>query len=148
VTRIVSVLVTGIWLAALFLGQSWWLAFMLFGYIVLVPVTAILFGDEEDVGQWGNGETGVGEEAETTDRDDALEELRARYARGELTEAQFERKLDRLLETETLEDIEDEKRRSGDREDEKRRSGDREDEKRRSGNREGGGRRERELERE
>lgn len=127
-TGIVSVLVTGIWLAALFLGQSWWLAFMLFGYVVLVPITAMLFGDEEDVREWWDGETSVGEDEETTDRDDALEELRARYARGELTEEQFERKLERLLETETLEDVEDEKRRGR--------------------KREGGKRPERELERE
>jgi hypothetical protein len=32
---------------------------------------------------------------------DPLERLRDRYAAGELTEAEFERKLDRLLETET-----------------------------------------------
>lgn len=115
-TGIVSVLVTGIWLAALFLGQSWWLPFMLFGYVVLVPITAMMFGDEEEVTEWWDGETSVGEDEETTDRGDALDELRARYARGELTEEQFERKLDRLLETETLEDVEDEKRRSGSRE--------------------------------
>jgi uncharacterized membrane protein len=108
---IVSVLVTGIWLAALFLDQSWWLGFMLFGYIVLVPITAILFGDETDVEEYWDGDaTGVAEDEST--EDDALAELRSRYARGELTDEQFERKLERLLETETLEDIEDEKRRA------------------------------------
>jgi uncharacterized membrane protein len=108
---IVSVLVTGIWLAALFLDQSWWLGFMLFGYIVLVPITAILFGDETDVEEYWDGDaTGVAEDEST--EDDALAELRSRYARGELTDEQFERKLERLLETETLEDIADEKRRA------------------------------------
>ncbi|MFC6837131.1 SHOCT domain-containing protein [Halomarina ordinaria] len=34
---------------------------------------------------------------------DAVETLRSRYARGDLTDAQFERKLDRLLETESPE---------------------------------------------
>lgn len=111
VTEIVSVFVTGIWLAALFLDQGWWLPFMLFGYVVLVPVTAILFGDEEEITGWRDGEVETVENEETDEEGDPLEELRARYARGELTDEQFERKLDRLLETETLEDIEDRKRR-------------------------------------
>jgi uncharacterized membrane protein len=111
VTEIVSVFVTGIWLAALFLDQGWWLPFMLFGYVVLVPVTAILFGDEEEIRGWRDGEVETVENEETDEEGDPLEELRARYARGELTDEQFERKLDRLLETETLEDIEDRKRR-------------------------------------
>ena len=57
-TGIVSVVVTGIWLAALFLDQGWWLAFMLFGYVVLVPVTAILFDDESEMERWWDRETG------------------------------------------------------------------------------------------
>jgi uncharacterized membrane protein len=87
---------------------------MLFGYIVLVPVTALLFGDEEDVEEWWDEDArGVERDAdETSEEDDALAELRSRYARGELTDEQFERKLERLLETETLEDVEDEKRRA------------------------------------
>jgi len=113
---IVSMAVTGTWLAALFLDFDWWLPFMLFGYIVLVPVTAILFGDETEVERWWDGERDEVAEAETDSGGDALEELRARYARGELTDEQFERKLDRLLETETIEDVEDEKRRMRERE--------------------------------
>ena len=114
-TGLVSVLVTGIWMAALFLDFDWWLAFMLFGYVVLVPVTALLFGDESDVAEWWDDDVeGVGEETETStsEDDDALQELRSRYARGELTDEQFERKLERLLETETLEDVEEETHRS------------------------------------
>jgi uncharacterized membrane protein len=34
--------------------------------------------------------------------DEALDELRRRYARGELTEAEFERRVERLLETESV----------------------------------------------
>jgi uncharacterized membrane protein len=103
-TGVVSVLVTGIWLAALFLDLEWWLPFMLFGYIALVPITAILFGEEENATGWRDEETDTREDDETDEEADALEELRERYARGELTDEQFERKLDRLLETETLED--------------------------------------------
>ncbi|MCU4739833.1 SHOCT domain-containing protein [Halobacteria archaeon AArc-m2/3/4] len=38
---------------------------------------------------------------------DALETLRDRYARGDLTDDQFERKLERLLETDTLENADE-----------------------------------------
>jgi len=114
ITSIVSVLVTGIWLTALFTSQSWWLAFMLFGYIVIVPITAILYGDQADIEEWWDDTAATVEEddtAATVEEDDALETLRARYARGELTDEQFERKLERLLETETLEDAEERARR-------------------------------------
>ena len=38
------------------------------------------------------------------DRSDALAELRSRYARGDIDEAEFERRVERLLETETSAD--------------------------------------------
>lgn len=92
---------------------------MLVGYIAVVPLIAILFGDEEDRREWVDdyspdetrSDTSV--DAETADSDgsdgsdvdarDALETLRERYAAGKLTDEQFERKLERLLNTETLE---------------------------------------------
>ncbi|NHX35919.1 MULTISPECIES: SHOCT domain-containing protein [Halolamina] len=103
----VSTLVTAIWLGAMFTGQSWWLAAMLVGYVAVVPITAILFGDEEDRAEWLDRDS----EAESVDsaadeEETPLETLRRRYAEGELSEAQFERKLDQLLETETMEDAE------------------------------------------
>ena len=107
-TGIVSTLVTAIWLGAMATGRDWWLAAMLVGYVAVVPITAILFGDEADRAEWLDGDSeqasadrSAGEEAETP-----LETLRRRYAEGELSEAQFERKLDQLLETETMEDAE------------------------------------------
>ncbi|WP_394739557.1 SHOCT domain-containing protein [Natronococcus roseus] len=108
-TEVTATLVTGIWLAAMFTGQGWWLAALLFGYIVVVPMVALLFGDEDDVREWWtedeiDPETLEEAEAEEPSARDALERLRDRYAAGELTDEQFERKLDRLLETETLED--------------------------------------------
>lgn len=42
-----------------------------------------------------------------SETDTPLETLRSRYARGELTDAQYERKLERLLEADTLEHVED-----------------------------------------
>ncbi|WP_348612962.1 SHOCT domain-containing protein [Halobaculum rarum] len=133
-TGVVSTIVTGVWLAAMFTGQDWWLAALLFGYIVVVPVTAMLFGDEDDIEKWwdeevkgiegldsSDGETDTRHEKPPTDPDtrDALDTLRDRYARGELTDEQFERKLERLLESESLEDVEDRferERRASDRE--------------------------------
>ncbi|WP_276254330.1 SHOCT domain-containing protein [Halomontanus rarus] len=123
-TEITSTVVTGIWLAAMFTGQSWWLGALLFGYIVVVPIVALLFGDESDRREWWDdwssdeswgewwGESepahaGRDETEPTTDNRDALETLRERYARGELTDEQFERKLERLLETDTLENADE-----------------------------------------
>ena len=116
---IAAMTVTGTWIAALLLGFDWWLAFMLFGYIVIVPVVSMLF-DEED--EWVHVESenksvhvdsgsvrvekgpSAGDGSAVDDTADALERLRTRYANGDLTDEQFERKLDRLLETETPED--------------------------------------------
>jgi len=43
----------------------------------------------------------------TTDSDESIEHLRNRYARGGLTDEQFERKVEKLLETESLDDSEE-----------------------------------------
>ena len=102
ITEIVSILVTGIWLAALVTGQWWWLAFMLVGYVVIVPLVALLFGDRETIEEWWDEEEVTLPEDSSTE--DPLETLRNRYARGELTEAEFERKVEQLLETERIDD--------------------------------------------
>jgi uncharacterized membrane protein len=115
VTGIVALLVTGTWLAALLAGQGWWLPFMLFGYIVVVPIVAILFGDADDVAEWWDEETAsetVSAGSDDGGESDPLRTLRDRYARGELTDEEFDRRLDRLLETETIEDVAEYRRRS------------------------------------
>lgn len=101
-TEVVSVSVTGIWLGALFTGQDWWLPFMLIGYIILVPLTALVFGDREEIAEWWEDEKVT--IPEDTSEDDALETLKNRYAAGEISDAEFERKLERLLEIEESED--------------------------------------------
>jgi hypothetical protein len=123
-TEVATTVVTGFWIAALVTGQSWWLGALLLSYIVVVPLVALLFGDEDDQREWwdddwwGSPDEWWGESSSDDDADktvdaptsannrDALETLRNRYAEGELTDEQFERKLERLLETETLEDVE------------------------------------------
>ena len=52
VTEITATLVTGIWLAALFTGQSWWIGALIFGYVVAVPLVAEEQGDERDRAEW------------------------------------------------------------------------------------------------
>ena len=105
---IAATVVTGTWLAAFFLDVGWWLPLLLFGYIVVVPTVAILFDEGEAAGWPGDvrgdrtAESDADEEPEHAS--DALDRLRTRYAEGDLTDEQFERKLDRLLETETPED--------------------------------------------
>lgn len=106
----------GVGLVALFMGISnWWLVFVV-GWFVVTPLLAILFDAEDEVDQdWTDHDerqheatTESGAKRQVGDsKQDALETLRDRYARGELSEEQFETKLDRLLNTETLEDARD-----------------------------------------
>ncbi|MWG36762.1 SHOCT domain-containing protein [Halomarina oriensis] len=124
---VASTVLTGLWLAALFTGQEWWLALMLVSYVVVIPLVALLFGSDEDREAhweseqwWGSAEdwfgTGSNSDAErdrtepvpsSAPDETPLETLRRRYAAGELTDAQFEAKLERLLETDTLENVEE-----------------------------------------
>ncbi|EMA00655.1 Short C-terminal domain-containing protein [Haloarcula vallismortis] len=106
-TEIASLAVTGFWLVALLSGQEWWLAALLVGYVVVVPLTELLYGDEDEAAEASVDETAATQSSSTDTDETPLERLRRRYADGELTDEQFERKLERLLETETLEDIED-----------------------------------------
>lgn len=113
------ILTLGAGLIALFLGYSWWWMVFVVGWAVLTPLMGILFKDptaeaiEEQIRADVAGSVGVASSGEPTDdgtgiddREDALDLLRERYARGDLDEAEFERKVERLLETESLADAE------------------------------------------
>ena len=83
---------------------EFWVIFAI-GYAVVVPLTSLLRGHGAESARDSPRESGRdGSEGADADADDALDRLRDRYARGELSEAQFERKLETLLETETPED--------------------------------------------
>jgi len=123
-SEIAGTVVTGAWLAALFLDVEWWLPLMLFGYVVVVPVVGMLFDEDEEDERTEVDPTDRTAESDAVDEvpegtRDALHRLRTRYAEGDLTDEQFERKLDRLLETETPEDAADHVRRERSREPER-----------------------------
>ncbi|WP_144798033.1 SHOCT domain-containing protein [Halorubrum depositum] len=75
-------------------------ATFILGFFVLIPLVLVLGEDFPLVESEGaDGESG----STTATTDDPLATLRERYATGEIGEAEFERRLDRLLETEELE---------------------------------------------
>jgi uncharacterized membrane protein len=103
ITQVTSTIITGVWLVALFTGQSWWLSFMLFGYIIVVPLTALIFGDEQDIDEWWDSDIDIDNEDEK-EQEKPIKKLKNRYVNGEISEDQFDRKLQKLIETENVED--------------------------------------------
>ncbi|SEK36983.1 SHOCT domain-containing protein [Haloferax larsenii] len=80
------------------LDVSWfWVAFPI-GFAGVLPAALALVKIYESRGEDG------AEDSQQSETQDALETLRQRYAAGELTEAEFEAKVERLLETETVAD--------------------------------------------
>jgi len=76
-------------------------ALLVIGLTVVLPLTRVLTTNQETDRR---DETRQGDETED-DRSDALATVRRRYAEGELNDREFERQLERLLETETLSDV-------------------------------------------
>lgn len=87
-------------LAYAFGVENAWVIFVV-GWFLLVPILGILSDTIEELVQHADSTPEVDETA------DALETLRERYARGEIDELTFERKVERLLETETVADAEE-----------------------------------------
>ena len=118
----VSMLTLAVAFGAMFAGiPNWWVAFIV-GYGFVLPAVAMLErGDHQEYGDTSTSNTDASSTHTATSstsstptrverdgsKNDALETLRDRYARGELSEQQFEAKLERLLETETLEGARD-----------------------------------------
>lgn len=115
-TTIVSIVVTGVWMGALAAEHDWWLPALVVGYVVVVPVIGILSRDSSSEGvvatgsarpdpsyPSGNADTDAADPESSLD--EALAALRERYARGEITDDQFERKLQRLVTIQSAEDL-------------------------------------------
>jgi len=116
IVKLTSLVVLGVGLSALFLGYEWFWVVFVVGFAAVVPIAKVLtealgVGAPErkresaprphDRDRTPDRAENRTNEPESTQ--DALDTLRTRYARGELTEAEFERKVEALLETETPE---------------------------------------------
>ncbi len=93
--RMFALLVVGAGVAAPLVTGLWWSLPLVwfFGLFVALPVLHTLTKPIPD----------EGDDDDDAPEDPALRALRERYARGEIDEREFERKLDRLLETEDAE---------------------------------------------
>lgn len=96
VSGAVTVLTLSIAFGLLFAGfQFFWVAFIV-GFAGVLPMA---LGAVKLYQRRQDGDTTTAAEPE-----DALEELRQRYARGEFTDEEFERRIELLLETESVAD--------------------------------------------
>jgi len=101
-----AILTLGLGVIALVLGVDyWWLVFVV-GWLLVVPLIDVFSGTDDEVDWDQRADREVDDGATVGDREDALDLLRERYARGELDDEAFERKVERLLETESLDDAE------------------------------------------
>lgn len=82
-TGVAVFLVLGAGFLALFAGVEWFPAVWVFGFAVLVPLVALIANDDS--------------ERDPDDErapDDPVEQLKRQYAAGELTDDEFERRLE------------------------------------------------------
>ncbi|WP_135826658.1 SHOCT domain-containing protein [Halorussus ruber] len=113
--KLTSLVVLGVGLAGFFLGYDWFWVVFAVGFAAVVPIVKVLtdlLGVDETAERDRRPRNRTDQRpcpttgdrvADTESKQDALDALRSRYARGDLSDAEFERKVETLLETETPE---------------------------------------------
>ncbi len=81
--------------------QFFWIAFVV-GFAGILPMALGLLHYYQDQNE--SSRSVAMTEDQTNETEDALDELRRRYARGEFSDEEFERRVERLLETESVAD--------------------------------------------
>jgi uncharacterized membrane protein len=119
IPAVLALTILGVGLLALFLGYSWFWMVFAFGFAVVLPLVTILTQSfskrrqhRRERRRERHRERDEWKRDERTDRSkgydgkqDALDTLRDRYARGKIDEDEFERRVDLLLENETIGDV-------------------------------------------
>jgi uncharacterized membrane protein len=102
-TAAVTFLTLGVAFGLMFLGSPYfWVAFVVgFGGLMPLAVALAKYYESERESERGRRDRGRSDDA-----DEALAELRDRYAGGELDDEEFEARVERLLETESVDDAE------------------------------------------
>ena len=106
-TAAVTFLTLGVAFGLMFLGNPYfWVAFVVgFGGLMPLAVAVARYYESEGTAD-GERERDRSDRGRGDDADAALAELRDRYARGELDDEEFEARVERLLETESVDDAE------------------------------------------
>jgi uncharacterized membrane protein len=103
---VTTLVVLGVAFGAMALGIPYfWVVFPVgFGVVLPLVVAYSTWRERSQSRSWRDGSADRRRDTGAGGTDEALQTLRSRYAHGELSEEAFERRLERLLGTETVDD--------------------------------------------